>query len=91
MFETLPIFKDSLDCQLFMFMTFFVSRKHLLTCKLGTFFGQSAQVDAIHGHDVTPFSPCTVEENFFHKIHNKNNSKCNDKLSLAEKVRIMAW
>ncbi len=47
MFETLPIFNDILrvECQRFILMTFFVSRKHR-TCLLGigTFFGQSAQV-----------------------------------------------
>ncbi len=74
MFETLPFFNDSLVCQLFMLMSFFVSRKQL-TCVLGisTFLASQPKWQVIEDHDVTPFSPCRI---FFHKIHHQNNTKC---------------
>ena len=87
MFETLLIFKDGLQCQLFKLMAFFVSRKHL-TCMLDTFFVSQDTWAAEDGRDLTPFS---AYRTFFYMMPSKNTTKYFKKLLVANKVRIMVW
>jgi hypothetical protein len=54
MFEISPIFNDSVECQLFILMTFFDSRKDL-TCMVVFLAGQSMWA-AIGGRDFTPYA-----------------------------------
>jgi hypothetical protein len=77
MFETLPIFNDSLECKHFMLMPFLSPGNTLLACYI-LFLASQRKWAATDGHDVTPFSPCTK---IFHKIQNQNNTKCTAKLS----------
>jgi hypothetical protein len=55
MLEISPIFNDRLECQPFMQMVFFDSRKDL-ACMPSPFLASQFRLAAVGGRDVTPFS-----------------------------------
>jgi hypothetical protein len=87
MFEFSPIFYDGTECQLFNLMTFFYSRKDL-TCMLGSFFSQPVHVGRRRRPRRPPLFLLTA---IFYKMLSKNTTRCFDKISVSQNVRLIAW
>ncbi len=81
LFEFSPIFYEGIEGKLFMLMRFFNSSKDL-TCMLGSFFSQS-----VHAAVAALLFLLTA---IFYKMLSKNTARCIEKISMSQKVRLMA-